>query len=165
MKQLGAIAALRDSVAFNTEVADELRAVFDDFRSTAYGQGFEVETIENFKTDEFGESTFAMHNKPSEPEFSLQVEIHSSGVAEVYTKSAERAVALNPWIENQSGSSLLADGDRVADLAAARVIGKILEMDQSSCFGKNFRKYVSDHLAGREPQAAPRLDFPSSDLG
>ena len=158
---MGAIAALQNIVAFNTEVADELRAVFDDFRTTAYGKGFEVEPIENFNTDEFGASSFAMYNRQGEPEFSLQVEIASDGTVEVYTDRSERQISLSPTVDR----TILDDGElNRSSTGAAQVIGAILGIDKSSKFGMSFQRYIGDRLAGRTPQASPSLDFPSREL-
>lgn len=158
VKQPGAIAALEDIVAFNTEVASELRAVFDDFRSTAHGQSFTVAPIENFQTDEFGLSTFAMYNTSGTPDFSFLMEIQPSGLAEVSMQSvnSQRSEDFVIPLVSESGGS--------PAMVAARVVGAVVERDQLSSFGRSFRQYVSDRLAGREPESIPKLDFPGKHL-
>lgn len=164
MKQLGAIAALKDVVAFNLEVAEQLRSVFDGFRSTEYGRTFVVGPPENFNTDELGESSFALHNSSVEQEYSLQIEIHSSGVAEIYTKFSDRVVPLTPLMSHQSVGSQVSGAASPAELAAAHIIGSILELDRSSRFGVGFHKYIGDLLAGRDPRAVPAMDFPDKTI-
>lgn len=152
--QLGAIAALEDIVAFNTEVASELRAVFDDFRSTTHGQFFTVAPMEDFQTDELGVSTFAMYNTPGTPDFSFLMEIQPSGLAEISMQSVNSQHSEDfvvPLVSESGGSPAM---------LAARVVGAVLERDQLSSFGRSFRQYVSDRLAGREPESIPKLDFP-----
>lgn len=154
VKQLGAIAALEDIVAFNTEVASELRAVFNDFRSTTHGQSFTVAPMENFQTDEFGLSTFTMYNTPGTPDFSFLVEIQPSGVAEISMQS------VNSQHSEDFVVPIVSDSGGSPAMVAARVVGAVLERDQLSTFGRSFRQYVSDRLAGREPESIPKLDFP-----
>jgi hypothetical protein len=154
VKQLGAIAALEDIVAFNTEVANELRAVFDDFRSTTHGQSFTVAPMENFQTDEFGLSTFAMYNAPGTPDSSFLMEIQPSGLAEISMQSVTAQHSEDfvvPLFSENGGSPAM---------VAARVVGAVVERDQLSSFGSSFRQYVSDRLAGHEPDSIPKLDFP-----
>ncbi len=160
MKELGAIAALRNLVAFNTEVADELRAVFDDFTSTEYGQSFSVAPIENFQTDQLGQSTFMMYNKDGHPEFALAAEIQSNGELEISMLSkgketSERCATVHLGFEH----------DTSPDLAAAKVIGTILDLDQSSRFGNLFRDYVQTQLTGNAPSIEVSREFPGPARG
>ena len=154
VKQLGAIAALKDIVAFNTEVASELRAVFADFRTTTHGQSFTVAAIENFQTDEFGLSTFAMYNMPGTPDFSFLMEIQPSGSVEIsmQSDSPKHTEDFVVPIGSEIGGS--------PAIAAARVVVAVVDRDHLSSFGRSFRQYVSDRLDGREPELLPKLDFP-----
>lgn len=152
VKMLGAIAALREIAAFNAEVASELRAVFNDFRSTKMGSAFEVAGVENFLTDDIGQSSFAMYNKPGHPEFALQIEIQSSGTADISIGQ----VSTDPS-DNKSDLTLNFGDGVTPDTAAARVLGAILDLDQSTDFGKNFHKYIRTRFTGNDH--SPSVDF------
>lgn len=158
VKQLGAIAALQRVVAFNTEVADELRAVFDDFRSTSYGQAFEVDPVENFRTNNLGRSSFTLYNRTGDPEYCLHIDIHSSGETEVAIKTGKNTSALLPELEQEDGISIDLTSIGDCEIAAAKVIGSVIGLEQTSSFAHKFRDYVQDRIIKSVPQAVPVAD-------
>lgn len=99
-----------------------------------------------------------MYNTSGTPDFSFLMEIQPSGLAEVSMQSvnSQRSEDFVIPLVSESGGS--------PAMVAARVVGAVVERDQLSSFGRSFRQYVSDRLAGREPESIPKLDFPGKNL-